>query len=75
MNSYEYIWHCKPCNTLRFDITDSKCKFCNTKSEDVTSKLQTIEDAIWWGSKHPDICLSPSIYWEMRDFDRVKGNW
>lgn len=61
---HNYIWYCKSCNSVKFDTTDASCNPCTAKMEDI-SHIKTIEDAMWWGMKHPKTSIAPSIDWEL----------
>lgn len=61
---HNYIWYCESCKSVKFDITDASCNPCTSKMKDI-SFIKTIEDAIWWGQKHPDASIATSVDWEI----------
>ena len=63
---HKYIWYCESCRSVRFDTSDIECHLCKSKMEDI-GFVETIEDAIWWGQKHPNVAISPSVDWELRN--------
>jgi len=62
---HEYVWYCNKCTIVKFDTTIVECEYCRHKMKDI-GFIQSIEEAMWWGQKHPEAAISPSLDYELR---------